>query len=164
MERRFPTWCAWLFVGLVLGLHGAVVAQEPPPTPEPEESTVDDRLVCIGALAGAHIYTTYGYVGGVADAYANDVYDADRVNSLMKETIGLADVSIAQLKKVRDGNITEEDKQVINDVIEIYGLLKKESQSLSDYTTSGAQADLDAFESARTAAWPKIKKVLGIKE
>lgn len=162
MERRSPTWCAWLFIGLAFGLPGAVLAQEPAPSPEPEVPAVDDRLVCIGALAGAHIYTTYGYVGGVADAYANDVYDGERVRSLMKETIGLSDVSIVQLKKVRDGNITDEDKQVINDVIEIYGLLKKEAQSLSDYTTSGAQTDLDAFEQSRTVAWPKIKKVLGI--
>ena len=128
-----------------------------------EESKTDDRLVCIGALAGAHIYTTYGYVGTVADAYANDVYKADKVQDLMKEVVGLADVSIKQLKPVRDGKIVETDKKVIDDVVEVYGLLKEEAQALSDYTKSKDQDDLKKYEKARTTAWPKIKLVLGIK-
>ena len=129
-----------------------------------EESKTDDRLVCIGALAGAHIYTTYGYVGTVADAYAHDVYKGDKVQELMKEVVGLADVSVKQLKAVRNGSIVESDKKVIDDVIEVYGLLKEEAQALSDYTKSKDQDDLKKYEKARTTAWPKIKTVLGIKD
>jgi hypothetical protein len=129
-----------------------------------EESKTDDRLVCIGALAGAHIYTTYGYVGTVADAYAHEVYKADKVQDLMKEVVGLADVSVKQLKAVRNGSIVESDKKVIDDVIEVYGLLKEEAQALSDYTKSKDQDELKKYEKARTTAWPKIKTVLGIKD
>jgi hypothetical protein len=127
-----------------------------------EESKTDDRLVCIGALAGAHIYTTYGYVGTVADAYAHEVYKADKVQELMKEVVGLADVSVKQLKAVRNGSIVESDKKVIDDVIEVYGLLKEEAQALSDYSKSKDQDDLKKYEKARTTAWPKIKTVLAI--
>jgi hypothetical protein len=129
-----------------------------------EESKTDDRLVCIGALAGAHVYTTYGYVGTVADAYAHEVYKADKVQDLMKEVVGLADVSVKQLAAVRKGSIVESDKKVIDDVIEVYGLLKEEAQALSDYTKSKDQDDLKKYEKARTTAWPKIKTVLGIKD
>jgi sulfite reductase alpha subunit-like flavoprotein len=129
-----------------------------------EESKTDDRLVCIGALASAHIYTTYGYVGTVADAYAHEVYKADKVQELMKEVVGLADVSVKQLKAVRNGSIVESDKKVIDDVSEVYGLLKEEAQALSDYTKSKDQDDLKKYEKARTTAWPKIKTVLGIKD
>ena len=129
-----------------------------------EEPKTDDRLVCIGALAGAHIYTTYGYVGGVADAYAHDVYKADKVQDLMKEVIGLSDVSVKQLKAVRNGNIVDSDKKVIDDVIEVYGLLSDEARALSDYTKSKDQDDLQKYEKARTTVWPKIKAVLGIKD
>ena len=127
-----------------------------------EEAKTDDRLVCIGALAGAHIYTTYGYVGTVADAYAHDVYKGDKVQDLMKEVVGLADVSVKQLKAVRNGSIVDSDKKVIDDVIEVYGVLKEEAQALSDYTKSKDQDDLKKYEKARTTAWPKIKTVLGI--
>ncbi|MFN0018691.1 MAG: hypothetical protein ACKVP0_10560 [Pirellulaceae bacterium] len=129
-----------------------------------EEGKTDDRLVCIGALAGAHIYTTYGYVGTVADAYAHDIYKAEKVQDLMKEVIGLADVSMKQLKAVRNGNLVEADKKVIDDVSEVYGLLQKEAKALSDYCKSKNKDDLAKFEEARTAAWPKIKTVLGIKD
>jgi len=131
---------------------------------KPEVPKDDDRLVCIGALAGAHIYTTYGYVGGVADAYAHDIYKAEKVQDLMKEVVGLADVSVKQLKAVRNGNIVESDKKVIDDVIEVYGLLKEEAQALSDYTKSKDKEDLDKYEKARTTVWPRIKTVLGIKD
>jgi hypothetical protein len=124
----------------------------------------DDRLVCIGALAGAHIYTTYGYVGTVADGYAHDVYKAEKVQDLMKEVIGLADVSIKQLKVVRNGNIVDADIKVIDDVSEVYGLLQKEAKALSDYSKSKNKDDLAKFEEARTAAWPKIKTVLGMED
>jgi len=124
----------------------------------------DERLICIGALAGAHVYTTYGYIGGVADAYAHSVYSAEKVQELMKEVSGLADVSIKQLKKVREGNIVENDKQVIDEVVACYELLQREAQALSAYTRSKDPADLKDFEKARTDVWPKIKGVLGIKD
>lgn len=130
----------------------------------PARADDDERLVCIGALAGAHIYTTYGYIGGVADLYAADEYKADRVQELMKEVVGLADVSVRELRKVRDGQIIETDKKVIDDVIEVYALLQKEATSLSDYTRTKSQEDLDKYEAARTAVWPRIKTVLGIKD
>lgn len=129
-----------------------------------EEGKTDDRLVCIGALAGAHIYTTYGYVGTVADGFAHDVYKADKVQDLMKEVVGLSEVSIKQLKAVRSGNLVDADKKVLDDVVEVYSLLQDEARALSDYTKSKDKDDLDKFEKSRTAAWPKIKAVLGIKD
>ena len=150
----------------VVSMTGQVRAQEKKAAEEPksEVAKTDDRLVCIGALAGAHIYTTYGYVGGVADAYAHDVYKAEKVQDLMKEVVGLADVSIKQLKTVRNGNLAEADKKVLDDVVEVYGLLQEEARALSDYTKSKDKEDLQKFERARIAAWPKIKGVLGIKD
>ena len=46
-----------------------------------EAPKTDDRLVCVGALAGTHVYTTYGYVGTVGDAYSHDVYKGERSRS-----------------------------------------------------------------------------------
>ena len=145
----------------VLSAPLLVLADEPK---KETEAKVDDRLVCIGALSGAHIYTTYGYVGTVADAYAHDIYKADKVQDLMAEVAKLAEVSIGQLKAVRKGNLDEGDRKVIDNVIEVYSLLHDEALALSDYTKSKSQVDLQKFEKARTTAWPKIKTVLGLKD
>jgi hypothetical protein len=130
---------------------------------EPAEAELDDRLVCIGALAASHVYTTYGYVGGVADGYASETYDGEKVRDLMREVVNLGDTNVRLLKKVREGNIVEGDKRVVDEIIAVYGLLKQEAESLAAYAQSDDQADLDAFEAARKAAWPKIKALLGIK-
>lgn len=133
----------------------------PPANPNPPVKD-DERLICIGALAGANVYTTYGYIGGVADAYAHQAYPAEKVQELMKEVVGLADVSMRQLKKVRDGNIVDSDKKVIDEVVLVYELLQREAQALSAYTRTKDPSDLKDFEKARTDVWPKIKLVLGI--
>jgi hypothetical protein len=153
-----------LFLALFASLSGFPLASRAEGEKKAEEGKTDERLVCIGALSGAHIYTTYGYIGTVADGYAHDVYKAEKVQELMKEVVGLSEVSMKQLKAVRDGNIVDVDKKVIDDVSEVYGLLQKEAKALSDYTKSKDKDDLAKFEAARTAAWPKIKGVLGIKD
>jgi hypothetical protein len=122
----------------------------------------DDRLVAIGALAGAHVYTTYGYIGTIADAFAHDVYDAQKVQDLTKEIVGLAEVNVKQLRKIREGNLVDEDKKVIDEVIAVYDLLQREANALSAYSKSKSKEDLDAFEQSRTTVWPKIKAALGI--
>jgi hypothetical protein len=128
------------------------------------EPKSDDRLACIGSLAHAHIYTTYGYVGTVADAFAHDIYKAEKVQELMKEVAGLADMSMKQLKAIRSGNLVDSDKKAIDELVEVYGILKEEAQALSAYTKSKDEEDLQKFEKARTSAWTKIKTVLRIKD
>lgn len=161
---RFALSLVALFALLAMPVLGRVQEQKKAEEPKKEEPKNDDRLVCIGALASAHISTTYGYVGGVADAFAHDVYKAEKVQDLMKEVVRLADVSVKQLKTVRNGNLMDADKKVLDDVVEVYGLLQEEARALSDYTKSKDKDDLQKFENARTAAWPKIKGVLGIKD
>lgn len=124
----------------------------------------DDRLVCIGALSGAHIYTTYGYIGGVADLYGHNIYKAERVQELMREVVGVANVSIKQLRKVREGVTDPGDQKVVDEMCEVYDLLQKEAMALSAYARTADKADLEAFEKARSTVWPKIKGVLGIKD
>jgi hypothetical protein len=124
----------------------------------------DPRLVAIGGLAGSHIYTTYGYIGTVADLFAYEKYDTKRVQDLMKEVVSMADVGVKQLHKVRETNIGESDKKVLDDMVVIYGLLQQEANALSDYSVSKSKEHLDAFTKSRTEAWPKIKAVLGIKD
>jgi hypothetical protein len=140
---------------------GATPTPEPPPaTAEPAKPADDPWLLAIGVLSGQNIYVTYAYIGSVADGYYHKVYSADQVQSLMKETVSLTDVAIEHLRKVESTKIVDSDRKAIARVVEIMGLLKQEAEALSDYTKTQSDADLQAYETARTSAWPKIKESL----
>jgi NACalpha-BTF3-like transcription factor len=141
---------------------GTAPAAAATPAATPAAKVDDPWLVAIGVLAGQNIYVTYAYIGSVADGYARNYYDAAQVQELMKETISLTDVAIEHLDGVQKTKIVDADKQAIARVAEVMGLLKQEAQALSDYAQSQSQDEeaLEAYEAARTAAWPKIKQAL----
>ena len=131
-----------------------------PATTEPPATADDPWLLAIGVLSGQNIYITYAYIGSVADGYAHNTYSPEQVQNLMKETISLTDVAIEHLRKVESTKIVDSDRKAIARVIEIMGLLKQEAEALSAYTRTQSDADLQAYETARTSAWPKIKEAL----
>ena len=128
-----------------------------------DEVKDDPRLVAIGSLAGSHVYTTYGYIGVTADAFGKQVYDADRVEQLMKEVMGLCDANSKLLDKLLEGNIVESDKKAIREIGLIYDGLRMEAAALVQFAKTKDEDDVKSFDAARKAVWPKIQKLLGIK-
>lgn len=124
----------------------------------------EERLVCIGALAAAQIYTFYSYIGAAADLYSHQAYKPEQVQDLMKEVMALCDVSIEKLRKVRDGNIVDSDKKLIDDFVTIFQDLQRQASALSAYTKSRDKKDQKAFEDSRATVWPKIRAVLKFEE
>ncbi len=137
-------------------------AQGDPKKPDVKEDT---RLVTIGSYAAAQVYTTYGYIGTVADSYASKHYDAKRTKELMGEVVLLQDNLATQLKKMKAASpLTDEDAKALDDIVGIHGLLKAEAQALMRFVNEGSSENADEFEKARKAAWPRIAKLLEIKE
>ncbi len=161
----------WLWVENAKGERGWVDRQAvklkagatPAPAPatvEPARPADDPWLLAIGVLSGQNIYVTYAYIGSVADGYSKRAYTPEQVQSLMKEVIGLTDVAIEHLEKVEATKIIDPDRKAIERVVEIMRLLKQEAEALSTFTRTESDADLQAYEAARTSAWPKIKEAL----
>jgi len=167
----------WLWVqtaagkrGWVLREHVEVVANRPdvpqpasPASPAPPKAGDDPWLRAIGVLSGQNIYTTYAYIGAVADGYGDSTYDAQHVQQLMAEIVGMSKASREGLEKVRATNIVDQDKATIADVISILDLLSQEAEALSRYAGSSSDQDLQAYEKARTDVWPKVKDMLDLK-
>jgi hypothetical protein len=152
------------FALLVAAVSPLARAQDDqPPAEEEKPREVDVRLKTIGSLGASHIYTSFGYIGTVADAVAKEVYPPERAEDLMREMIGMIDVNIANLREVRKTGLTESDVAAVDAMIEIYGLLKQEAQALSRYAKSRDREDAQAFEKARQTAWPRIARLLGLK-
>lgn len=128
-----------------------------------EELTSDDpRLLAIGVLAGQNIYTTYAYIGSVADGYAYEVYDADSVQKLMEDISTMSTVAVENLRQVRDLNLADADRDSIDTVIDILKLLSVEADALAKYVRTNSDEDLEAYNDARNTVWPKVRDALNL--
>lgn len=137
---------------------------EAPDSPEEPLNPEADRLYLIGALGGAHVYTTYAYIGVLADGLSKELYDAEQTKTLLGEVVSVSDSLIKNLGRVRDGGVSEADNQAINNMIDIYKLLQSEAKAAIAFTDSRTAEDAEKFEEARTAVWPKIADLLGLEE
>ena len=164
----------WLWVVTKAGTKGwvkadAVERYNPGSAPDvPVEEEVvpldppTDRLMLIGGLSGAHLYTTYAYVGVLADGLAKDLYTVDQTKLLLNEVVTVSDNLVKNLTRVRDGGLSPEDAQSIDNMIEIYKLLQDEATAAIQYADTRSVTDAENFETARKTVWPKIATLLGI--
>jgi hypothetical protein len=168
----------WLWVSTPLGTKGwvkadAVVPYDPgtPDSPEgaapgsPDEplDPETDRLMLIGGLSGAHLYTTYAYVGVLTDGLLKDLYTTDQTKLMLGEVVSVSDNLIKNYTRVRDGGLSPEDTQYMNSMIEIHRLLQDQARAAIEYADTRSPTDAEEFENARKTVWPKIAALLGLK-
>ena len=155
----------WVAVGLLAGglwtLPTVSRSQEPASETKPE-NPADAKLLLIGSLASSHVYTTHGYIGVVADNAQKELYTPARVDELMQEITVLADSLTAQLKSLKKSDLTPEDAKAVQEIIDIYALLKQESDALRAYAKDKTEAHGNEFHRVRAAAWTRVAKLLEI--
>lgn len=127
---------------------------------QPED---DGRLTAVGGLSAGYMYTSYVAIGSIADAFGGDVYEPKQVQDLMEGMVGMMDNIKKQVLKVQEHCDDEEDKQYLEDTLDVFTLLQEEARQLSKFSASRDVADYRAYERARTKAWAKIQKLLGLK-
>lgn len=167
----------WLWVVTSEGVKGWVKSDliqpyddSAPPSPDnaaPDMPEVPldperDRLYLIGMLGGSHVYTTYLYIGVVADSLSKELYTEEQVKELLGEVVISSDTLVKNMIRVRDGGLSPEDTEAINGMIEIYGLLKEQANAAIVFTDSRSPDDAERFEQIRTTVWPKISTLLGL--
>jgi hypothetical protein len=128
-----------------------------------EAQSTEVYLETIGALAGTDLYKTYMYIGAIADGFAKKAFSAGEVTDLTGEITRMMSVVTEHLTKVRGAVTDDSDKRSLDEMASIYRLLNVEAASLGAYAKSSSRADLTAYDNARKAALPTIKKLLGIK-
>ncbi|REJ93893.1 MAG: hypothetical protein DWQ34_09490 [Planctomycetota bacterium] len=139
-----------------------------PPSPDvPQPPPVDpdgDRLYLIGALGGAHVYTTYAYIGVLADGLSKELYPDEQVIELLGEVSAVSESLIKNLEQVKRGELSPSDEAAVDDMIAIYQLLAQEAEAAAKFTKSRAVEDAERFDEIRTTVWPKISTLLGLDE
>ena len=121
----------------------------------------DSQLQAVGSLAAAHVYTSYGYVGVMADAFVAKSFSAEQVVNLMTEVTDMINLNMESLRKVRP-TVASEDQLFIDQLIRVYELVNCEARALTDFARTKKPEHAAEFEKARTAVWPHLKQVLGI--
>lgn len=133
-------------------------AAAPAPSAQPQQ---DACLEAVGGLSASHTYTTYMYVGVTADMLAVKGYEAEQVVTMMNEVTSLCQNAHRLVDKLQDGKLNEGDRRYLDEIQEIYQLLKSEAETLATFAKSGKPEDKGAYEAARKSVLPKIQKLLG---
>ncbi len=138
-----------------------------PASPDVPESPIDpeaDRLYLIGAVGGSHVYTTYAYIGVLADSLSKELYTKEQIQELLNETIAMSESLLKQLRKVRAGGLSDTDAAAIDNMIEIYRLLQDEARAAAKFAESRTTEDAEKFDKVRTTVWPRIATLLGLEK
>ena len=122
----------------------------------PNQVSVGAFLIAIGSLAASHVYTSYGFIGVTADAVDTGSLTSAQVIDLMKEVTSMIEINVKALQRVRAG-VGEQDREFLNELLQVYVLLQQEVDTLVTYARTKSTADGEAYESAREAAWLRIK-------
>ena len=119
-------------------------------------------LNAIATLSVAVLIQSYGYIGTYADLFSTGVYDAERVNQMLRETTIYLRNSRDQLKLFQSSaaGVSSGDRQYLGEVTDILDLLIAEAESLSAFTLSHNQDDLRKYEANKTRAWSRLSKLL----
>jgi hypothetical protein len=131
----------------------------------------DPKLLAVGTLGASHVYTTYGYIGVMADAYAgisidgeiHRIYTAERIAELTPVIVERCEECKARLEALR-GELNEDDMAVADQMIEIYDLLAMQARALERFTKSNSPRDADEFEQLRMTVWTEIASLLHLDE
>ncbi len=159
---RPARWALLGLLALALWTLPTVSRSQEPVSETKPEAPVDARLLLIGSLASSHVYTTHGYIGVVADNAQKDLYPPQRVDELMQEVAVFSDSLTVQLKTLQNSDLTPEDAKAVQEIIEIYALLKKEADALRAYAKDKTEAHGAEFHRQRAEAWTRVAKLLEI--
>lgn len=148
------TWQFALMAVLAFGLTYGVGRSQ-----DDNAKAVEDAnavLQTIGGLGVGHIQSSLGLIGVTADAFAKDVYTPKQVEDLMNGTINGIDAVKKLLRRIQETDLSDDDKEYIDRMINVYNALQREAKALVAFSKSKKPSDADIFDAARKAAVTKL--------
>jgi len=140
---------------VVLGLTlGSVHSQDSAKSKAIEDANA--TLQAVGGLGVGHIQSSLGMIGVTADAFAKDVYTPKQVEDLMNGTINGIEAVKKLLRRLQETQLSDDDEEYIDRMINVYNALQKEAKSLVVFTKSKKPADAEIFDAARKSAVAKL--------
>jgi hypothetical protein len=151
---------------LVLSVAGAVVfanrgnatTEAAPPAGTPHER----MLETLGGLSAAHLYQSYLNIGLLADAVENETYTEAQANSMLAQVVSLMDLVDRQLDKLAKMDLSAEDKQDVERIRNLSGLMRTQVAALRTWWRTGDAAQAVRYHDAREKSWAALTEALGM--
>ena len=122
-------------------------------------------LETIGFLSAQSLYLTYISIGTTADGFAKETYDQDAATQLIQTYQNFTTGAKDQLNLVlTEGNLSEEDTDIINNIIAGFDLLNAEATSYLSYIETGDEKYINQFTKQKDKAWKHIAELMGLEE
>jgi len=158
MARRLLTWSL-----LLATVGGVVVGTEmvAPVTVQAQEEGNNPALKTVGGLSVAFAYQTHVSIGMVGDAFQAKVYKKDQALQLLQLSINLIGAVNPQLEELAETELTDEDKDVLEKMIKINGLMKDQAEGLQAFIKRGDEDGRDKYTAAREKAKELLDSISG---
>lgn len=153
--RRFlrSSWPLAVFAVAMIGLFSTNVRSQD------ADADANATLQAVGGLGVGHIQSSLGLIGVTADAFAKEVYTAKQVEDLMNGTINGIEAVKKLLRRLQETDLTDDDEEYIDRMINVYNALQKEAKALVTYAKSKKPGDAEVFDTARKAAVTKLAQL-----
>ena len=157
LQISFMKNCLMLLLGLSLSLCSI-------------SQTCDERepklISAIGSFSAATLYNTYGLIGSISDSYAEEIYDAPKVNSLLEAQVKMIDnlIKVLESLEISKSLTISSDREYSLKAIEVFKGLRKQEMAMQDYSSNKTERKLRAYEQQRDENWKSLSKLMGIDE
>lgn len=148
----------------MVGDRGTTLRAQPPKGKETAEQTQADLSETVGLLSGLHLYQTYLNIGMLADCKAEGIYPERDAMLLLASVMSPLEKIDKQLEKIVKRISDKNDREALDRVRRLIGLLQEEGKQLQLFWETGKAEHSTKYEAARKEAWEGVSKLLGIQE
>ncbi|HYV34459.1 MAG TPA: hypothetical protein VE988_02070, partial [Gemmataceae bacterium] len=152
---------ALLIVGIAAGFIFANRGSAPATVSnDASPKTPNDRMLeTLGSLSAAHLYQSYLNIGMLADAVEKEGYSQEQANNMLATVVSLMNVVDKQLDKLAKADLGAEEKNDVERIRELSGLLRVQVAALRAYWLTGQQEQATRYQAAREKAWTALSEV-----
>jgi hypothetical protein len=170
MRRRF--WILAPLLALVIGCGAATLlrgkdgpaAEAERKEPAGDKADRQQLLQAVGLLAASHLYQAYLNIGFMADGKAEGTYTEKDIKEILGTVLALLDGLDKQLDKVGKQELTKEDRQALDEIRRLAGLLQEQGKELQAFWSTGDKSHGDRYEKLRQEAWQGISKLMKLEK
>ena len=123
-----------------------------------------EALTAMGGACGLLLYNTHMVLGMDADAFAEEVYNADKAIEIVAEQLGGVETILKQYDDlIHSGFLTDkEDIKFMKELVAAFGLVQDEGLALQQYIEDGTNGSAAKYDANRQTAWKEIQRLLGM--
>lgn len=167
--HRFNLRAFAMTAALTLGAT-SIGASVSPPVAHAQKAPSSDKLSqevleAIGGVSAMQLYSTAGYLGGLADGYISGIYSKEGVQVRLGGLRGGAKVSHKQLEALRTGgSLSSTDQREIKKLLDLLEQQIEMVESFEAYLKTGEASHAKKYRELRAKNWKALGDSFGFND